>query len=140
MTMTIKNLEGFKKINHSVDGGLVTCTMYNIDTKEIKRIVVDDLEYQYGNGLISHEYTIKELEYISDLRIDEETLKQWKKDNKILYVGCKVEVIKGRKYPKGTQGIITKIYDYKDCYGRYVAEYCLTDNGMKINTANVVMI
>ena len=135
----MKQLEGFYKIA-SIGGSLQTSVFYNPVTKEVKRIITDDLEYQYGDGLINRDFTLTELEIIHDMPINQDTLKQYNIDNNIPFVGAKIEVIKGRKYQKGSQGIINKLYDYKDKYGRFVAVYCITDNGMKINTDNITMV
>lgn len=133
-------LKTYKKIGHEVNGGLVTCIFYDTATKDIKKIIVDDLEYNYGDGYINSNYTTDQLEMFRSMSIDGEALRQYKIDNNILFVGAEIEVIKGRKYKKGERGIITKIYDYNDCYGRFVATYCLTDNNMKINLNNVKMV
>lgn len=135
----MKQLEGFFKIN-SRGGSLVSSTFYNPATKEIKRIITDDLEYQYGDGLISRDFSLSDLEIIHDMDINQEVLKQYNTDNNIPFIGAKIEVIKGRKYAKGSQGIINTLYDYKDKYNRFIAVYCITDNGMKINTGNVSII
>lgn len=135
----MKQLEGFYKIASS-GGSLVSSTFYNPITKETKRIITDDLEYQYGDGLISRDFTLTELETIHDMSINKDVLKQYNIDNSIPFIGAKIEVVKGRKYTKGSQGVIDKLYDYKDKYGRFVAVYCITDNGMKINTDNVILL
>ena len=118
----MKQLEGLYKIG-SNRGSLVASIFYNPTTKEVKRIITDDLEYQYGDGLINHDFTLTELEIIHDMDINKDALKQYNIDNNIPFVGAKIEVIKGRKYTKGTKGIINKVYDYKDRYGRFVAVY-----------------
>ena len=135
----MKKLKDFYKIG-SNGGSLQTSIFYNPLTKEVKRIITDDLEYQYGDGLINRDFDIEELKKISSMPIHQETLRQYNIDNNIAFVGAKIEVIKGRKYKKGSQGVINKVYDYKDRYGRFVAVYCITDNGMKINTENITVI
>lgn len=132
----VKKLEGFYKIK-SDGGSLQKSIFYNPDTKEIKGIITDDLEYQYGDGLINREFSLSELEDISDMNINESVLKQYNIDNNIPFIGAKIEVIKGRKYSKGMQGIVNKIYDCKDRYGRFISTYCNTDNGMKISSDNI---
>ncbi len=135
----MERLKGYKKIKHS-GGSLITCELYNPATKDLKRVIVDDMEYQYGDGLINRDYPMEVLEAIRSMPIDDNTLYQYNIDQGIPCVGAKIEVVKGRKYPKGQQGKIINMYDYKDCYGRYVTTYCITDNGMKITTNNIKVI
>ena len=51
-------------------------------------------------------------------------------------VGDKVEVFKGRKVPIGYTGTVTKIYDWKDLYGRVQATYVILDYTFKTNINN----
>ena len=62
----MERLKGYKKIKHS-GGSLITCELYNPATKDLKRIVVDDMEYQYGDGLINRDYPMEVLEAIRSM-------------------------------------------------------------------------
>ena len=135
----IKSLEGFKKIK-SQGGSLQTSILYNTTTKELKRIITDDLEYQYGDGLIDREFSLDELEEISDMQIDKEALKQYNIDNGIIFVGCRIEVFKGRKIPKGTISKVIDIKPYYDQYHRWQADYVYLENGMKTNIDNCKIV
>lgn len=140
MLNLIIKLNGFRKINEDYSYSLKTVDLYNPETKESKHIIVDDTEYQYGNGNINRDFTLDELELLRIMDIDEEALKQYNKDNNIIDIGSIIEVVKGRKYTKGTTGIVIKIVKYKDKYGRYVTDYIFTDNEMKIDCRNVIRI
>lgn len=135
----LEKLKGYKKIHESY-GSLRKVTMYNTTTRDKKCIITDDMEYEYQGGHTSTEYTGIELKKLWDMHIDEDALLQYKKDNGIMHIGAKIEVIKGRKYPRGTTGTVIKLYDYKDKYGRFIAEYCITDNNLKVDTKNVQII
>lgn len=136
----MERLEGFVKIAQE-NGTLVRCDLYNPITKEKISVVVDDHEYPYMEGpCVSRQYPHEVLEKIREMPVDVDMLKQYKFDAGLVVVGATIEVVKGRKYSKGDRGVVTKVYDYKDRYGRWVAEYCLTSNGMKINTANVRLV
>ena len=136
----IIKLNGFRKIDENYSYSLKSINLYNPDTKESKHIIVDDTEYQYGDGNINKDFTLDELELLRTMDIDEEALKQYNKDNNIIDIGSIIEVVKGRKYTKGTTGAVVNIVKYKDKYGRYVTDYIFTDNGMKIDYRNVIRI
>ena len=140
MLNLIIKLNGFRKIDENYSYSLKSINLYNPDTKESKHIIVDDTEYQYGDGNINRDFTLEELELLRTMDIDEEALKQYNKDNNIIDIGSIIEVVKGKKYTKGTTGIVIKIVKYRDRYGRYVTDYIFTDNGMKIDYRNVIRI
>ena len=140
MLNLIIKLNGFRKIDENYSYSLKSINLYNPDTKESKHIIVDDTEYQYGDGNINKDFTLDELELLRTMDIDEEALKQYNKDNNIIDIGSIIEVVKGRKYTKGTTGAVVKIVKYKDKYGRYVTDYIFTDNGMKIDYRNIIRI
>ena len=133
-------LQDYKKVYHTVGGGLIIVGLYNVDTKDLKKIIVDDLEYHHGGGMIDSNYTIEELKLIANLSIDENALYQYNYDNGVICTGMTIEVVKGRKYKKGTKGTVIKRYPYYDKYGRWVADYILTDNGLRINVNNVKIV
>ena len=136
----MKSLDGFKKIGHS-GGSLITVVMFNPQSGETKRVNVRDYDYDdvYG-GLSSSELSPSEKDELYYMDIDTDAENEWKFRNGIPYVGCEVEVVKGRKYSNGERGKVVKMYDCKDRYGRFVAKYIITDNGMKINKDNVKVV
>lgn len=136
----IRNLKGYKKISH-VGGSLVTVVMFNPESGDVKHVRVRDYDYEdiYG-GMSSSELTPHEKDELYDMDIDKEAAKEWKFRNNVPYEGCEVEVVRGRKYNHGDRGKVVRMYDYKDRYGRFVAEYIITDNGIKINRANVKVV
>ena len=139
----MKKLEGFKKIGHR-GGSFVKVEMWNPETKEFKAICVRDYEYSdmYGMGLSAYneDFTPDEKDELYYMDIDEDALNDYNFEHSIPYVGCEVEVVKGRKYSHGDRGRVVKMYDYKDKYGRFIAKYIITDNGMKINKDNVKVV
>ena len=138
--MIMKGLEGYRKIAQT-SGSFITVKMFNPQTGDIKHINVRDYDYQnIYEGLSSSEYTPEEKDELYYMDIDEKALSDWKYRNNVPYKGCEIEVVRGRKYKHGDRGKVVKMYDVKDKYGRYVAEYIITDNGMKINRANVKVV
>ena len=72
--------------------------------------------------------------------IDEEAADAWRKHIGIVAAGDTVKVVKGRKVPLGTVAKVTRVYDYKDRYGRVVAVYAVLDNGQKTSVYNCEII
>lgn len=140
MLNLIIKLEGFRKIGEDYRHSLKTAYLYNTDTKEYKSVIVDDTDYNYGDGMIDRNLNLDELEALKFMKIDIEAVRQYNKDNNIIDIGSVIEVVKGRKYPKGTIGTVTKITAYKDKYNRYVTDYLFTDSGIKIDIKNVKRI
>ena len=137
----MEKLKGYHKIEHS-GFLLITCKLYNPETRDVKRVTVEDFDYPYGESphLSLEEFTLEELEKIRGMEIDKEARRLYNLHQGRVDVGAIIEVVKGRKYPAGTRGKVIKVYDIKDCYGRFIAEYCITDNGLKVATKNVKVI
>lgn len=51
-----------------------------------------------------------------------------------------IEVVKGRKFPKGQRFVFRKRYEFKDIYGRTQAFYCYTEDHQKVNSDNVIIV
>lgn len=135
-------LNGFVKVNDYQDGSFKKVELWNPATKEFKRVIVDDMEYQYGEGpFVAREYIgadrwarfdgSKEIEKAYNEWHYAECLKRGE-----IIEGMTIEVFKGRKYPKGTTGEVKSIYEVHDCYGRWVADYILTTDGKRIPKQN----
>lgn len=145
----MKNLDDFlseykdyKKIVHT-GGSLVRCTLYNPLTKEVANFIVDDYEYQYGDGLINQEFDLETLEHIRYMQIDPEALKHYRHHVlKEIDVGSEVEVIKGRKYPIGLRGTVKKLYEYvvPNTYNKVKVQYAVLDTGERINVKNLKLL
>ena len=135
----LEKLNGYSKIKVS-GGSLSTHYFYNAETKETIHIITDDKEYGYREGLTSQEFTWEELDLIEKMEIDQETLKIYNYDNNIICEGQIVEVVKGRKIPKGYIGEIKKIYPYMDKYGRVQNYIAYFKDGNKTNIDNLKII
>ena len=140
----LNDYKGYKKIVHT-GGSLVRCTLYNPNTKEVVNFIVDNYEYNYGDGLlINRDYDLETLEYIRyNMQIDSEALKHYEKHVlKVITEGSRVEVIKGKKYPIGLQGTVKKLYTYivPNTYNKVKVQYAILDTGEKINVKNIKLI
>ncbi len=132
----------YKKIMHT-GGSLIKCVFYNPETKKVVNFVVDDYEYNYGDGLVNRDYDLQTLEYIRRMPLDLEALEHYKKNKlKEITEGSRVEVIKGRKYPKGLQGTVKKLYTYiaPNSYNKVQVQYAILESGEKINVKNIKLI
>ena len=138
----LKEYSDYKKIVHT-GGSLVRCTLYNPLTKEVANFIVDDYEYQYGDGLINQEFDLETLEHIRHMQVDPEALKHYRHHVlKEIDVGSEVEVIKGRKYPIGLRGTVKKLYEYvvPNTYNKVKVQYAVLDTGERINVKNLKLL
>ena len=122
--------EGFYKVSEQ-GGSFVTATFFNPVTEEYYTKCVRDYDYADGSRDDDEAYF---------MQIDETARKAWLKKWGIIEEGDVVEVFKGRKVPIGTVAKVTKIYDWKDCYGRVQATYAVLDNGMKTSVYNCRLV
>ncbi len=145
----MKNLDDFlseykdyKKIMHT-GGSLVRCTLYNPNTQKTVNFIVDDYEYQYGDGLINRDYDLQTLEYIRNMRIDPEALKHYRHHVlKEISTGSEVEVVRGRKYPIGLRGTVKELYVHvvPNTYNKVKVQYAVLDTGERINVKNLKLL
>ena len=75
-----------------------------------------------------------------DVPLNKDALWVWNRSNGVVQNGDKIQVVKGRTIPKGTEAKVEAIRPIKDKYGRKVADYAYLDNGQKINIANVKIV
>ena len=126
--------EGFKKVSES-GGCYVTARFFNPETGEEYSSCVRDYDNSDGSRDDDEAYYAP---------IDEEALKLWKRKHGIVSVGDCVKVVRGRKLPIGRIGIVTRIYDWKDMYGRVQTRYCEFSDGygetLRTSLANVELI
>lgn len=88
------NYNGFYKV--AVNGGGVEVgTFFNPETKEAFQKITWDID----NDRLLYDDEIQKLRYLT---IDENAVIAWKHHNGAFVVGDNVEVVKGRKVPKGT--------------------------------------
>jgi len=132
----------YKKIVHT-GGSLVRCTLYNPNTQKTIDFIVDDYEYQYGDGLINQEFDLETLEHIRRMQIDPEALKHYRYHVlKEIDVGSVVEVVRGRKYPIGLRGTVKKLYEHvvPNTYNKVKVQYAVLDTGERINVKNLKVL
>lgn len=126
----LDNLSGFFKVAQT-GGSFVVATFYNPDTNEIKTGCVRD--YDYSDG--SHDND--ELYYMP---VNEDIARKYHHFLGRILVGDTVKVIKGRKLPVGTIGVVDRFWDYKDRYGRTQTRYIVFSDGTKTNIDNCELI
>ena len=90
----MNNYKGFYKV-YVNGGGVEVCTFFNPETKEEFSKITWDIE---DDRLLWDE----EIQILRFLPIDEAAVIAWKHHNNQFVVGDNVEVVRGRKVPKGT--------------------------------------
>lgn len=85
---------GFYKVGVN-GGGVEVCTFFNPETKESFSKIVWDIDND-------HLLFDDEIQILRFLPVNEKAVIAWKHYNKMFVVGDNVEVVKGRKIPKGT--------------------------------------
>lgn len=121
--------EGFKKVAES-GGTYVVARFFNPETKEEYGQCVRDYDYDDCRNDDDEAYYAP---------IDEDARREWLHFNGHVVVGDTVKVVRGRKVPIGTVGVIDRIYDWKDCYGRVQTTYVVLEDGQRTSIANVVL-
>ena len=116
----------FYKVNQH-GGTYVVALFVNPITWETRSVCVRD--YDYADGSRDND----ELYYMP---IDKEAAEAWRKHIGIVSAGDTVKVVKGRKIPVGAVAKVTRVFDYKDCYGRTVATYAVFEDGRKTSVYN----
>ena len=56
------------------------------------------------------------------------------------YIGQRVKVVKGRKYPNGTEYTIGAFTCWRDAYGRIQTEYAVMTTGERVNVSNLELV
>ena len=112
-----------------------TCTrtygiFYNPVTRETcTEVESDSDDFRYDNW------------YLYDYPINKNVAELYRKRKGIIKEGDTVEVVKGRKIPIGTIGIVAKIYPFYDKYRRWCCDYVYFKGGMgKTNKSNCKLI
>lgn len=129
----LKQYEGFYLVN--TDGFSVTYgTFFNPTTKErfTKRIWDND------DWRVENEPEVQALRMLP--RPDETVMKAYYHFIGKIQVGDLVEVYKGRKIPKGYRGVVVKIWDWRDQYGRSQTTYVNFQDGQKTSISNCRLV
>ena len=108
-------------------GTFVVAYLFNPVTKETDSRCVRD--YDYSDCSRDDD----ELYYMP---IDENVRKMYLHFHGVILEGDTVEVVKGRKIPRGTIAKVVKIYDWRDSYGRVQTTYAVFEDGRKTNIEN----
>ena len=116
----------------------------NRETLEIKEVRYDWQDYEYNDASMrdEHDYYIEKLAhninpFAKKFYNYSELLKA--KKNNTISKGAIIEVVKGRKLPKGFTGVVKDFSDIHDCYNRYIGEYVHLEDGNRINKNNVII-
>lgn len=133
ITDYLKQYEGFYLV--STDGFSVTYgVFFNPTTKErfTKRIWDND------DWRVENEAEVQALRMLP--RPTEAVMKAYYRFIGEIQVGDLVEVYKGRKIPKGYRGVVVKIWNWRDQYGRSQTTYVNFPDGQKTNIANCRLV
>ena len=114
-----------------VGNSFVTGYFYNPITKEEKRIVLRDYDYDDCN---------RDNDELYYMPINEEVRKIWLHDNGIIQIGDAVKVVKGRKVAIGTIAKVVSFSEWKDRYGKAQCTYAHLDNGQRTNVYNCELL
>ncbi len=117
---------GFFKVAHS-GGSYITADFYNPATKEYTSQCVRDYDY---------EAYVKDNDELYYMQIDEAAKRAYLHEEGIILVGDFAEVVKGRTIEHGFIGKVIAKKEYKDRYGRFLANYIYFEDGRKINVDN----
>lgn len=120
----------YYKVSHE-GSTFVTGYFYNPITKESKRLVLRD--YDYDDGSRDND----ELYYMP---INEEARKIWLHDNGVIQIGDTVKVVKGRKIEIGTIAKVVSFSEWKDRYGKAQCTFVHLDNGQRTNVCNCELL
>lgn len=120
----------YYKVSHE-GSTFVTGYFYNPITKESKRLVLRD--YDYDDGSRDND----ELYYMP---INEEARKIWLHDNGVIQIGDTVKVVKGRKIAIGTIAKVVSFSEWKDRYGKAQCIFVHLDNGQRTNVCNCELL
>ena len=120
----------YYKVSHE-GNSFITGYFYNPITKEGKRIVLRDYDYEDCN---------RDNDELYYMPINEEVRTIWLHDNGIIQTGDTVKVVKGRKVPIGTIAKVVSLTKYKDRYGRFQCIYANLDNGQRTNVYNCELL
>ena len=110
-------------------GSFITATFYNPVTQEERHEVVRD--YDDDRSMYNPLY---------DVSINEEAKWFWNRKRGVIQPGDTVRVVRGRKYPVGTEFKVHSVYPYYDKYQRFIANYAYFVGGGKCSTSNLTII
>ena len=123
--------DGWRKVSES-GSSYVTATLFNVRTGEEASVVVRDYDRWDLSECDAPEWY--------NVAIDDDARKAYCRKHMIITDGSRVMVIKGRKVPVGTTGIVDRMKKIYDRYGRHCADYVVFESGAATNVDNCVLI
>lgn len=142
------SIDGFVKVSRDYSARIWFVSLWNPDTKEFKTVACEDTEYDRPTmGMVSREYDaatriwmLVKMPYFGGSEDVKRAYEAWKYQKSLeanhIMVGMTVEVVKGRKYPIGTRGVVKGFSSYYDRYGREQTRYVVTTDGKRIPQCN----
>ena len=130
----IKKYEGFHKVAHN--GGTLTEVVL-FDGKQQVNVVIDDSEYQLptDSPYVRKDLTREDIASLSRMPVESDWRDRWLVEwCGTPVVGCKGVAVKGRK--RGGSGIVRRIYDVCNRYGKAVARYIELSDGTRTAQQN----
>lgn len=142
-------IDGFVKVDKTYGGGLWSVGLWNPETHEHKRVVCEDTDYNdsFTMGMVSREYDAQtriwmllHMPYFGGSLEIKGRYEAWKYQQNVkanhIMEGMTIEVVKGRKYPIGTRGVVKGFSSFYDRYGREQTRYVVTTDGKRIPYQN----
>lgn len=143
-----KDIDGFVKVGRDYSAHIWFVELWNPETHETKNVACEDTEYDRPTmGMVSSEYDARtrmwmlcDMPYFGGSKDIKKAYEDWRyqcnvKANHIM-VGMTIEVVKGRKYPIGTTGVVKGFSSFCDRYGRECTRYVVTEDGKRIPQQN----
>lgn len=107
----------------------VVAIFFNVVTKEERLLIVKDI---FSDN--------ERLKKYYEMPISEEAVIEWKHSKGVLLQGDVVEVVRGRKVPKGIRCTITDTYPIYNKYDKQIGTYVVLDNYWHTNIKNVQLV
>lgn len=148
----MKDYNGYVLVEKAYSARIWHAHLWNPETHECMNVACEDTDYDdsFTMGLVSHSYSPEDrsamlrMPYFGGSKDTKKAYEAWKREEDFkagrILEGFTVEVVKGRKYPIGTKGVVKGFSDYRDRYGRVRTTYVVTEDGKRIPTQNVVAV
>ena len=144
-----KDIDGFVKVGKDYAGRIWYVSLWNPETNETKTVACEDTDYadSFTMGLVNYNYDAKtriwmllHMPYFGGSLKLKEQYEAWRYQQNVkanhIMEGMTIEVVKGRKYPIGTRGVVKGFSSFCDRYGREHTGYVVTTDGKRIPYEN----
>ena len=143
-----KSIDGFVKVSRDYSARIWFVSLWNPETKEFKTVACEDTDYDRPTmGMVSGEYDahtrmymLAKMPFFGGSKEVKDAYESWNYQQNVkanhIMVGMTIEVVKGRKYPIGTRGVVKGFSSYCDRYGREHTRYVVTTDGKRIPQQN----